>query len=126
MAAFFFVLGAAGWSYGQSYAPNDPVYLQATTACLAAIVLAQMANVFVCRHPLLPAWRFPLLENRLLLAGLATEALLLLAIVYTPWGNRLFGTAPLAADVWLYALPFALGLGMAEEVRKAFVRRMSD
>jgi sodium/potassium-transporting ATPase subunit alpha len=125
LAAFFFVLGAAGWSYGQTFAPGDPVYLQATTACLAAIVLAQMVNVFVCRHPRLPAWRFPLFENRLLLAGLAVEAVLLLAIVYTPAGNRLFGTAPLAMDVWLFALPFALVLGVIEEARKAVVRRLS-
>ncbi|RLJ65317.1 cation-translocating P-type ATPase [Sulfurisoma sediminicola] len=126
MATFFFVLDAAGWHYGQTFAPADPIYLQATTACFAGIVLTQMVNIFVCRHPLLPAWRFPLFENRLLFAGLAFEFLLLLAIVYTPWGNRLFGTAPLAAEVWLFALPFALALGVLEEARKAIVRRMSD
>ncbi len=119
------MLNAGGWSYGDLPGPLDPLYLQATTACLAAIVLAQMVNVFVCRHPLLPAWRFPLFENRLLLAGLATEGLLLLIIVYTPLGNRWFGTAPLPADVWLFALPFALLLGFAEEARKWVKRRMS-
>ena len=127
MAAFFFVLGASGWQYGQIPVIGDPLYpayLAATTACLVAIVLAQMVNVFVCRHPLLPAWRFPLFENRLLLAGLAAEAGLLLAIVYTPWGNRLFGTAPLSVDVWLFALPFALLLGVAEEARKWLRRRI--
>jgi sodium/potassium-transporting ATPase subunit alpha len=123
LAAFFFVMQAGGWSYGQMPAAHDPLYLQATTACLAAIVLAQMVNVFVCRHPLLPAWRFSPFGNRLLLAGLVAEAALLLAIVYTPWGNRLFGTAPLGADVWLYMLPFALLLGVAEEARKAWLRR---
>jgi sodium/potassium-transporting ATPase subunit alpha len=123
LAAFFFVLGVGGWHYGDLPGPLDPLYQQATTACLAAIVLAQMVNVFVCRHPLLPAWRFPLFENRLLLAGLATEGLLLLFIVYTPLGNRLFGTAPLPADVWLFALPFALLLGVAEEGRKWLRRR---
>lgn len=127
LAAFFFVLGASGWQYGQIPVPGDPLYpayLEATTACLVAIVLAQMVNVFLCRHPLLPAWRFPLFENRLLLAGLAAEAGLLLAIVYTPWGNRLFGTAPLSVDVWLFALPFVLLLGVAEETRKWLRRRI--
>jgi sodium/potassium-transporting ATPase subunit alpha len=122
LATFFFVLDAGGWSYGELPGPADPLYLQATTACLAAIVLVQMVNVFVCRHPLLPAWRFPLFENRLLLVGLAAELLLLLFIVYTPWGNRLFGTAPLSAEVWLFALPFALLLGVAEEARKGLRR----
>jgi len=126
MAAFFFVLNTGGWHYGDALPPLDPLYLQATTACLAAIVLAQMVNVFVCRHPRLPAWRFPLGSNRLLLTGLATELALLLAIVYTSIGNRLFGAAPLDADVWLFALPFALGLGLAEETRKALMRRFSS
>ena len=123
LAAFFFVLHAAGWQYGTALAPLDPLYVQATTACLMGIVLAQMVNVVVCRHPRLPLWRFPLFENRLLLAGLAAEAALLLFIVYTPLGNRLFGTAPLGVEVWLYALPFALLLGVAEEGRKRLVRR---
>jgi sodium/potassium-transporting ATPase subunit alpha len=126
MAAFFFVMEAGGWQYGQMPAGDDPLYRQATTACLAAIVLAQMVNLFVCRHPRLPAWHFPLFENRLLLVGLAAELMLLLFIIYTPWGNRLFGTAPLPADVWLFALPFALLLGVAEEARKGLMRRMGS
>jgi sodium/potassium-transporting ATPase subunit alpha len=125
MAAFFFVLDAGGWHYGQMLPVSDPLYLQATTACLAAIVLGQMVNVFVCRHPRLPSWHFPLFENRLLLAGLALELLLLLAIVYTPWGNRLFGTAALPASVWLLAAAFALALGVIEESRKSLMRNRS-
>ncbi len=121
MAAFFFVLDQGGWRHGEPLATSAPQYLAATTACLAAIVLGQMVNVFVCRHPTLPAWRFPLLGNRLLLLALAVEAALLLAIVYTPWGQRLFATAPLGLDVWLYMLPFALALGIAEEARKRLV-----
>jgi sodium/potassium-transporting ATPase subunit alpha len=127
MAAFFYVLDRGGWQYGDPLAAPAPLCLAATTACLAAIVLAQMVNVFVCRHPTLPAWRFPVFANPLLLLGLAVELALLLAIVYSPWGNRIFGTAPLALDVWLYMLPFALALGVAEEARKkvvsAFFRR---
>ena len=122
MAAFFFVLDQGGWHYGDPLAAPAPLYLAATTACFAAIVLAQMVNVFVCRHPTLPAWRFPLESNPLLLLGIAAEAALLLAIVYTPWGQRLFATAPLGLDVWLYILPFALALGLVEEGRKALVR----
>ena len=123
MLVFFHVLHGGGWLYGRAMDASAPLYLQATTACLATIVLAQMANVFVCRHPVLPCWRFPLLENRLLLLGLAVEVALLLGIVYTPWGNRLFGSAPLTADMLLFAAPFALLLLCAEEARKWLVRR---
>lgn len=122
MAAFFFVLNLNGWTYGATFSANDPIYLQATTACLTAIVLAQMINVFVCRHPQLPVWRFSLLENRLLWIGLAAEAGLLLLIIYTPLGNQIFGTLPLAANAWVFILPFVLLLGVCEEIRKAALR----
>jgi sodium/potassium-transporting ATPase subunit alpha len=122
MALFFVVLNSHGWHYGQMPAAGDPAYLQATTACLLGIVLAQVANVFVCRHPQLPAWHFPLFANRLLLAGVVAEIVLMLAIVYTPPGNALFGTAPLAGNIWLLGGLLALGLAAAEEARKRFRR----
>jgi hypothetical protein len=83
-----------------------------------------MVNVFLCRSERASAFAFPLGSNRLILAGLLTECLLLLGIVYTPLGNRLFATAPLAVTVWLGFLPFALGLLALEEGRKSLVRRM--
>ena len=123
MAVFFFVLDAAGWLYGETLARTDPLYLQATTACLTTIVMMQVMNVFLCRHPLKSSLSFGLFSNPLILLGVAAELLLLLLIVYTPTGNWLFGTAPLGADVWLLALAGALLMGVLEELRKAWLRR---
>ncbi|MFN0056651.1 MAG: cation-translocating P-type ATPase [Planctomycetales bacterium] len=126
LAAFFVVLFAAGWQFGQPIGRHDPlfgVYQQATTACLAAIVLMQVANVFLCRSEQLSARTLGLLSNRLILSGIAFEITLLLLIVYTPWGNRLFETAPLAGWVWLFVLPFFIGMILLENIRKAIVRR---
>ena len=123
LALFFFVLQSDGWHYGQLLAAGDPLYLRATTACLLGIVLAQVANVFVCRHPRQPAWHFSLFGNRLLLAGVFAEILLILAIVYTSPGNALFGTAPLSGEVWLLGGLLALGLAASEEFRKFIAGR---
>ena len=123
LAAFFFVLQAAGWQYGTPLAARDPLYLQATTACLAGIVACQVVNVFLCRHPRAAAWTFPLLGNRLLLVGLAMEAGLLLLIVYSPAGRWMFATQPFPAGVWGVVAALALAFGALEEVRKAVVRR---
>lgn len=51
MAAFFVVLHRGGWSYGERLAPHDPLYLQATTACLSAVIVMQIVNVSSCRSP---------------------------------------------------------------------------
>ncbi|ARU31163.1 ATPase [Sulfuriferula sp. AH1] len=123
MAAFFFVLHLAGWQYGQDLAHNDPLYLQATTACLSAIIVMQVMNVFLCRSSRLSIFTTGLGGNRLLLWGVALEMLLILLIDYTPWGHDVFGTAPIALRVWLFILPFALGMLLLEELRKRVVRK---
>jgi calcium-translocating P-type ATPase len=123
MAVFFFVLHAAGWHYGETLGKAEPLYLQATTACLAAIVVMQVVNLFVCRHPRKSSLSFGLATNPFILPGIAAELAVILAIVYTPAGNWLFGTAPIGWDAWLYALPFAALMWGLDEARKAWLRR---
>ena len=123
MTVFFFVLHAAGWQYGETLATTAPLYLQATTACLATIVMTQVMNVFLCRHPLKSSLAFRLFSNPLILLGIAAELGLLLFIAYTPAGNWLFGTAPVGAEIWLAGMALAVLMGIAEEARKAWLRR---
>jgi calcium-translocating P-type ATPase len=123
MTVFFFVLYAAGWHYGVSLDRDDPLYLQATSACLAAIVVMQMMNVFLCRHPTKSSLSFGLFDNPYILLGLAAELAMILLIIYTPAGNWLFGTAPIGAEPWLLALAGAALMWALEEVRKAWQRR---
>ena len=125
MAAFFFVLNGAGWQYGTVLGHHDYLYLQATTACLSAIIAMQVVNVLLCRHPAMSVFSCGHRRNRLIGYGIGFELLLVLLIDYTPWGNALFGTAPLEAEVWLFIVPFGIGMLLLEELRKAVVRRRS-
>lgn len=118
MTVFFLVLDDAGWHYGQMLGPEDPLYRQATTACLSAIVAMQVVNVFLCRSDRHSALDAGVFRNRLLFLGLAVEIGLILLIAYTPAGHRLVGTAPLPPWVWLSMLPLALSMLLGEELRK--------
>jgi magnesium-transporting ATPase (P-type) len=122
LAAYFFVLDAGGWRYGEELAAHDPLYLQATTACFAAIVVTQVVNVFLCRDPVRSAFSFAITSNPLILWGIGLELALLAAIVYTPWGQALFGTAALPPEAWLTMLPFAVAMFALEEARKLYRR----
>jgi calcium-translocating P-type ATPase len=122
MAAFFYVLDGAGWKYGQTLATHDPVYLQATTACLGTIILMQIANVFLCRSDTRSVFSTGLLGNRLIIFGVTSELAILLLITYTPWGNSLLGTAPIGKEVLPIVIPFAAGMLILEELRKWLVR----
>jgi magnesium-transporting ATPase (P-type) len=123
MAVFFFVLQAAGWHYGVSLDRADPLYLQATSACLATIVVMQMMNVILCRHPSKSSLSVGLFDNRYIMMALAAELGVILIIIYTPAGNWMFGTAPLGMDVWALALAGAALMWLLEEARKAWLRR---
>ncbi|TAN71390.1 MAG: cation-transporting P-type ATPase, partial [Gallionella sp.] len=123
MAAFFFVLHGGGWQYGNVPGSGASLYLQATTACLSAIIAMQVVNVFLCRHPAMSIFSRGHRRNRLIWYGVGFELLLILLIDYTPWGNALFGTAPLGAGVWLFIIPFGAGMLLLEELRKAVARR---
>jgi hypothetical protein len=63
------------------------------------------------------------LGNPLIGWGVMLEIALILLIGYTPWENLIFGTMPIAGQVWLFMVPFAVGLFILEELRKWLVRR---
>jgi calcium-translocating P-type ATPase len=122
MAAFFFVLHGGGWQYGNTLGHHDNLYLQATTACLSAIIAMQVVNVFLCRHPAMSVFSRSYRRNRLIGYGIVFELLLLALIAYTPLGNALFGTAPIDTQVWLLIISFAPAMLLLEELRKSIIR----
>jgi sodium/potassium-transporting ATPase subunit alpha len=125
MFGFFWVLKTGGWTWGTMLPASDLLYLQATTACLTAIIVTQIANVFACRSSRESLFSLDFFSNRLIFAGIAVELLLQLFIVYHPVGNTIFSTMPLSWRTWLVLVPFAALLLIAEEMRKLFSRRMS-
>jgi hypothetical protein len=76
MFGFFWVLHSGGWTPGTMLPPNDMLYLQATTACLTAIIIAQTGNVFACRSSRESIFRIGFFSNRLIFVGIAAEVLL--------------------------------------------------
>jgi sodium/potassium-transporting ATPase subunit alpha len=123
MAAFFWFLDASGWRWDAPLDWSDPLYRRATTMTLAAIVIGQVANLFACRSETLSVFRLGLRGNTLLLWGLMVELALLAAIVYTDIGQAIFGTGPLPLWAWGPPVAGAACLLLAEEARKAWVRR---
>lgn len=123
MTAFFWFLRENGWTWGTTLAWTDPLYRQATTVTLAAIVIAQVANVFACRSERTSMLALGLFTNPLIWAGIGVELLLLALIVYTPLGQGIFGTGPLPLWIWPLLLIGAAGLLLTEEGRKYVLRR---
>lgn len=100
------------------------VYMLSTTMALAAIVFGQIGNVFACRSERLSIARVGLFSNGMIWLGIAVELALLLAIVYIPFFQDIFKTAPIPATLWLLLLAWPPLLLGAEEVRKWAAARL--
>jgi magnesium-transporting ATPase (P-type) len=94
-----------------------------STMVFASIVLMQMANSLECRSTPASLWTIGPLGNRLLLAAIGFEAVMLAVFVYVPPVAAALRQHGLTAEQWLVVLPAPFILIGAEELRKAIVRR---
>jgi P-type Ca2+ transporter type 2C len=123
LCAFFFVYLSAGWRPGMEMAASGPLYERATTMCLAGIVASQIGNALAIRTDRASIFTVGLFSNRLLLWGILSEVLILLALSYLPFLQSIFGTAPLTCRDLLFLLIFPPLMLLADELRKAWMRR---
>ncbi len=121
--SYFVVLYSSGWTWGQSLSLSDPVYQRAVTAFFVSIIICQIANVMVCRTEKESLFKKGILSNKLVLAGIASELILVEFITSHEVANTIFGTHPLTLTEGLLALPFALLILLVEEGRKWGLRQ---
>ena len=121
--AYFYVLNRGGWHWGIELPIDNPLVHQATTATFFGIVMMQVANVFACRTQSDSVFKVGILSNRIILWGIVAEIILSVFIIYHPWGNEIFSTAPIPLTIWLILIPFVLFLFAAAEVSKLITRK---
>ncbi|MFH1025820.1 MAG: cation-transporting P-type ATPase, partial [Nitrospirota bacterium] len=76
MFGFFYVLYQGGWIWGTALRADNLLYLQATTACLTAIIITQIGNVFACRSSRESVFSIGFFSNRLIFGGIMVELIL--------------------------------------------------
>lgn len=102
LTVFTIVLLDQGWSWGET--PASAALALASGTAFATIACMQIANSFACRSTRLPVWRLNLLGNRLILAAVGAELVLLLVFVGVgPISDLLGGSFPTWSG-WLLAL----------------------
>jgi len=123
MSGFFWILFSSGWTWGQQLSFTDPVYLKATSMVFAGIVLAQMGNLLGCQTSRTSVFEVGVFKNKWIIRGIAFSVAVLLAIIYLPPLQGIFGTTALGLNEWLYLITFVPIMFLADEVRKYFVRK---
>ena len=124
MSAYFYMNWLHGWPGVPLAAIGTPVYRMATTMTLAGVVAAQVGAVFACRTDRASVFRIGLLSNRLVLLGVAIELVILGLLIYTPFLQSLFNTAPIGLQEWMFVFAWTPVIFLADELRKAVLRKV--
>jgi magnesium-transporting ATPase (P-type) len=99
------------------------VYVMATSMFHAGVIATQIGNAYACRTDRASVLTVGFWSNRFLLVGFLTELALIGLMVYAPPLQRVFEEGPLPARYWGWLLLYPPVMLLAEEARKAFVRR---
>jgi len=123
MVSYFFVNVLNGWNKIPLASGTDPVYIKATTMTLAAIVFAQIGNVFNSRTERQSVFHIGIFSNKSVNKGIIFEICLIAVLVYVPWFQTIFHTGALSLVDWLFLCIWPPVVLLAEEARKAIVRK---
>jgi magnesium-transporting ATPase (P-type) len=138
MTGFFLVWWSNGYGIAELQSLNSAIlahaatatqtaiYHQATTVTLVAIVACQIGNVFACRSERTSIFRLGFFSNPSIWLGIAAELVLILAIIYVPFLQKIFGTAPLSTWQWSVIMICPPLILVADEIRKSIAARNTD
>jgi magnesium-transporting ATPase (P-type) len=123
MTSFFLGFLFGGWRPFSPLPDSGTAYLQATTMTQTAIVMGQVGAGQAMRTERRSVLSVGLLSNRFLVVGIVLELALAVALVYVPGFNAAFHQAPIPWWWWVPLLVWAPAVFLAEEGRKAVLRR---
>jgi len=110
--------------YGERLITGDGrVYVLATAIFLGGVVTSQIGNAFACRTDRASVFSIGFWSNRLLLCGFLVELALVALLIYLPPFQRIFELGPLPLRYWPILFLYPPVLFLAEEARKAVLRR---
>jgi magnesium-transporting ATPase (P-type) len=124
MAAFYFQYWMNGyWGQWLDLPSTGLLYQSATAMALGAVVATQIGNLFAQRTERTSVFTIGWFTNRMIWIGIASELLLISLIVYVPFFQQVIGTAAFPLGNWLFLFAWTPSLMLADELRKARVRR---
>jgi magnesium-transporting ATPase (P-type) len=92
---------------------------------MAGIMMGQLGNLFSARTSSLSTFRLSPFRNRWIFLGILAQFAIMAAIIYIPFLQPLFGTAPLLPLDLLFLLLLAPAALLLEELRKMLTRKLS-
>lgn len=122
MAGYFYVNYVNGWP-NVPLASSGVVYREATTMALTAIVFSQVGAVLNARTVKQSIFKVGIFKNKKVLIGIVFEICLMAFMMYVPFMQDIFNTAPLGITEWIMLFIIPIPTVAIDELRKYFVRK---
>jgi hydroxymethylpyrimidine pyrophosphatase-like HAD family hydrolase len=106
---------------GLGYDARMEILRKAQTSFLVSIVVAQWADVIICKTRERTIFEQKM-TNNVLNVGLLEETILAIALVYCPPFHDAFKTTDIDFKMWCYGMPFSFLIWVYDELRKWRIR----
>jgi Ca2+-transporting ATPase len=98
----------------------------ARTMAFATLSISELLRAYTSRSERFSLWAIGPFTNKWMQWAVLLSLVILLAIIYVPFLDPVFGTTFLTGQDWLIMLPLILVPSIAAEINKAVLRRSSE
>jgi Ca2+-transporting ATPase len=98
----------------------------ARTMAFATLSISELLRAYTSRSERYSLWSIGIFSNRWMQWAVLTSMVVLVAIIYVPFLDPIFGTTFLTLDDWLVMLPLILVPSVAAEINKWVLRKLSE
>jgi Ca2+-transporting ATPase len=98
----------------------------ARTMAFATLSISELLRAYTSRSERYSLWSIGVFSNRWMQWAVLTSLVVLVAIIYVPFLDPIFGTTFLTLDDWLVMLPLILVPSVAAEINKWVLRKLGE
>jgi P-type Ca2+ transporter type 2C len=96
----------------------------AETMAFVTLSISELFRAYTARSEFFPLLKIGFFKNKLMNWAVLGSLVLIMLVVYVPFLQPIFNTAPLRIEHWLEVLPLVLIPSVAAEVTKIYIRKL--
>ncbi|MFA7406485.1 MAG: cation-translocating P-type ATPase [Anaerolineaceae bacterium] len=109
------------FAIGHVFEPEHAEFAQ--TMAFVTLSISELFRAYTARSEYYPLLKIGVFKNRIMNWAVLGSLLLIFAVIYVPFLQPIFNTAPLGIAEWLEILPLVLIPSVAAEITKVFLRK---
>jgi len=103
----------------------DPDHIEyAETMAFVTLSISELFRAYTARSEFYPLFKIGVFKNKIMNWAVLGSLVLIALVIYVPFLQPIFNTAPLGAAQWLEILPLVLIPSVAAELTKIVIRKM--